>query len=460
MILDNLIDSYKGNMINDLQELIKIPSVNTDAVLNKPFGENIDRALKYIINKSEQFGLNVENFDNYIAHAEFGTGNETIGVLVHLDVVDAGDGWDYPPFGAEIHNGQIYGRGTSDDKGAVIASLYALKAIKESSIKLNKKIRIIFGTNEEVAWKGITYYLTKNKEPDKTIVIDGVFPLIYAEKGVLSLELTKKIDSKYKIHKLKGGTSINSVPDYCEIVLEKNKYEIYKEKIEKAIKNYNGKITLINRDNKILIISKGISSHSSSPENGLNAISQLFCFLADILNTQKEFGSFCKIIKEHIGMDFYGKPLNIDYCHHEFGKLTLNIGTVKIDDEKIKLGIDIRYPVSLNKDKILKELNLFSNKNDLEMVLIEELKPIYHSLDSQFVKQLLKVYRDVTGDYDSQPLSIGGASYARALNNAIAFGGCMPSDEIRIHEKNEKIPIDSLIKMSKVIARAMFELAL
>ena len=223
MNLNKIIKEYKDDIIKSTQEIIRIRSVEDEAKEGMPFGEGVNEALKYVLKLSSELGFEVANFDGYAGHAEIGNGDETVGVLVHLDVVPEGEGWTYPPYAAEIHDDKIFGRGTIDDKGPAIAVLYAMKAIKESGLDINKKIRIIFGTNEETDWGGITYYLKKVKAPDVAFTPDADFPVIHGEKGILVFDLAKAVSKKctgnIRIKNIYGGNRPNMVPDSCTAIL-------------------------------------------------------------------------------------------------------------------------------------------------------------------------------------------------------------------------------------------------
>ena len=148
----------KDELIKNLQELIKIPSVHSESNnVNEPFGENTVKALEYILNLGQKFGFKTKNIDGYCGYIEFGEGPELIGIVGHLDVVPEGENWTYSPFEAHIENNKIYGRGAIDDKGPVMASLYAMKAVmdycSENNISINKRVRLILGLNEERDWK-------------------------------------------------------------------------------------------------------------------------------------------------------------------------------------------------------------------------------------------------------------------------------------------------------------------
>ena len=84
-----------------------------------------------------------------------------MGILAHVDVVPAGNlaDWQTPPFVLVQKESKLYGRGTLDDKGAIIASLYAMKAMKDSGMPVHKKIQLILGTQEEGEWSDIDAYV-------------------------------------------------------------------------------------------------------------------------------------------------------------------------------------------------------------------------------------------------------------------------------------------------------------
>lgn len=191
MILDQYVDILKDELVKSTQEIIKIKSTEGEPKPGMPYGEGPGKALEKALMIADSLGFKTKNVDGYVGYAEYGEGDEMVGVLGHLDVVPEGDGWDYPPYGAEIHDGKIYGRGATDDKGPIMASLYALKAIKDSGLKLSKRVRILFGTNEETGSKEIEYYLKHDEAPTIGFTPDANYPVIYAEKGITMFEVVK-----------------------------------------------------------------------------------------------------------------------------------------------------------------------------------------------------------------------------------------------------------------------------
>lgn len=459
-----LIDSYKEDIVKSTQEIIRIKSVEDEEKPNMPFGEGVYLALDYALNLAKEMGFKTKNLDNYAGHAEIGEGEETVGILVHLDVVPEGDGWTYPPFGGEIHEGKIYGRGTIDDKGPAIACLYAMKALKESGVALNRKIRMIFGTDEESGWGCVKHYFEHEKAPDMAFIPDAEFPVIYGEKGIIVFDLVKKIktssEGKAILKSLKGGNAPNMVPDYCEAVIEVEDSTQIEEKFNSFVEYTKYPLHMEKDKNTITVSAQGISAHGSTPEKGKNAISYLMAFLGKIFDESSDVGQFIKVYNDRIAFKHNGESIGAGFEDDISGKLNFNPGIIKLEQDEIKLTINIRYPIKLTAKEVYDGIR--DNLKDTDIELIEgksDNRPLYVPKDNELVKKLMKVYREQTKDVDSEPITIGGGTYARALKNAVAFGPVFPGQEDVVHQKDEFISIDHLMRITKIYAHALYELA-
>lgn len=467
MDFNALVEKMKNEIITSTQELIHFKSVQASPVENGPFGEGVKNALGYALKLAESMGFQVKNLDGYIGYAEYliDPSFETVGVLSHLDVVPEGDNWQYPPYAAEIHNDRIYGRGAIDDKGPTIAVLYALKAIKDSKVKLNKNIRIIFGANEETGWKCMNYYREHEERPSIGFTPDADFPLVFAEKGILTYSIDAKINHVKEgcitLKSLKGGNAPNMVPDYCEAVLsvKADKKDAYKIIIHKLIGEYNVNIKVCDSGNELILKSYGESAHGSTPELGINAIVNLLRLIYRLDLPHDDIYNYFSYFAEKIGISTNGIGLGLNLSDQVSGKLTLNVGVISIDDKECRSLINIRYPVSFGLDdiesKIKKSLYegfVYTNRGGNA--------PLYVNQDSELVKKLLKVYREFTGDTENKPLAIGGGTYARAFDNFVAFGPLFPGDEDIAHQKNEYIKINHLLSLAKIYSKAMYELSI
>ena len=185
-MIDDFIKEKKKEMLENLQNLIQIPSVYTKSKNPlMPFGENANRALEYVLTLGKQLGFKTKNIDGYCGYIEFGEGDKLVGIIGHLDVVPEGDNWTFPPFSGKISDNKIFGRGSIDDKGPVISSLYAMKTVMDNC-KIDKRVRLILGLNEENDWDCIKYYKEHEEWPTIGFSPDADFPCIYAEKGIIS----------------------------------------------------------------------------------------------------------------------------------------------------------------------------------------------------------------------------------------------------------------------------------
>ncbi len=453
-MFDELIETESENIINSLSELIKIPSISVETNnSNEPFGKNCNDALIYLLKLGESMGFKTKNIDNYCGYIEFGEGEELVGIIGHLDVVPASidDGWSTPPFSPSIREGKIFGRGAIDDKGPVIAALYAMKAIKDT-IKVSKRIRLILGLNEEKNWKCINYYKQVEEWPSIGFSPDANFPAIYAEKGILSIELKNAFSIKdYDILDIDcNNNALNVVPKYCSITLKSH------NTINDLTESSNIKIKKLS-SNTIKIESFGVSAHSAHPELGKNAIKILIEFLINNF----EFNSNYLTDLYKLGLfDIYSpKFLSDKKIEDESGILTSNVAVLEYKNEKLVIKINLRVPVNTSLNDIKEKYDLLKNNfKTLEIKSLEVKEPLYVSKDSYLVKTLVQIYNKKTNS-NKEPIAIGGGTYARAFKNFISYGMTMPGDLDMCHQVDEFVEINKLILSSKIYADAIYELS-
>lgn len=459
-----LIDDYKDEIIGTTQEIIKIKSVEEKPLPGMPFGEGPYKALEKTLEVAEEMGFKTKNLEGYAGHIDFGEGEEVVGVLAHLDVVPEGEGWTYGPYSGEIHDGKIYGRGTVDDKGPAVATLYAMKALKESGAELKRKIRLILGANEETGWGCMDYYFKHEKAPNMAFTPDAEFPVIHGEKGIIIFDLVYKLnnssDCDIILKDIKGGNAPNMVPDSAEAKLQVKDYNLFEEGYKKYIEEKNYPITIKKVEDEVQVIAKGISAHGSTPEKGENAITYLMDYLGYIFNGECSLCRFIDVYNQRIAFKHHGEGIGCGFEDDVSGKLNFNPGMIKLEDGKIIITINIRYPIKTTSKEVYDGIR--ENLNDTNIELVEgskDTKPLYVPKDDFLVEKLMNVYREFTGDTESQPITIGGGTYARAMENAVAFGPMFPGQVELAHQKDEYISIDHLMKITKIYAMALYELA-
>ena len=451
---------YKDELIKDLQDSIRIKSVEEEAKPGMPFGEGPAKALEHFLSVGEKLGFKAENFDNYAGHIDFGTDDqeEMVGILGHVDVVPEGTGWDHDPYGAEIVDNKMFGRGTLDDKGPMMICLYAMKALKDAGIPLKRKVRMILGANEETGWGCMKHYFEKLQMPHPAVSFtpDSEFPVTFAEKGILRALFKVKTDADITV---KAGNVFNAVPESATITLPLS----YKEAAERELPLYNegkeNKVSFEITENKIVVTSKGVAAHAAHPSLGYNSLSALMIFLGRLDIKENGFKEMIKFFNDKIQMEFNGKLLGLNLVDEPSGEITINFGKCYVENGELIVSMDMRFPVTFEAESIKEKLFTVLNEYGLTFEPLKEEKPLYVPKDNFLVKTLMEVYQDMTGDMESQPISTGGGTYAKAVSNCVAFGALLKGTPDSMHQKNECIDLASLDTLLPLFVETIYRLA-
>ncbi len=486
---EKYLELNEQEMIEALQQLLRINTEQTPAVTTKdgqkyPFGAGNQECLEKTLAMGQKMGFSARNVDNYGGHIDWpGTGKpvydekgnvtgheapKIVGILGHLDVVPAGSGWDFEPYGAEVKDGYIYGRGTTDDKGPVVSCLYAMKALKDAGYQPQNTVRLILGLDEETGWKGMDYYFSKVERPDFGFTPDAEFPIINGEKGIVIFELAKKFSRSQagskglELRSLSGGTAPNSVPDRCRAVVRSEAAGAYDKIKEKAAayRELTGyKMTCKGMGKSLELVVTGISAHGAHPDRGLNAVSIMMEFLGQLNFVNEDHNDFIAFYNRYIGFRLDGSGMGIDFEDDKSGKMVFNTGMAEISPEAGKITINLRYPVSCDVDDIFSAMEPLLTRYNMGRIVNKHQLPIYLDLENPMVKLLMDIYRNQTGDETSEPLVIGGGTYARATPNIIAYGAAFPGDEDLMHQKNECMSVERFRQMTKIYTEAIYKLA-
>lgn len=455
MELKNAVLKYKEQLIESLQQSLRIPSVEGPALPDAPYGADVRHCLDHMLLTAENLGFSATNVDNHMGWCEYGTGDEMVAVLGHLDVVPAGDGWSCDPFGGELRDGRIWGRGTTDDKGPTMAALYALAALRDSGLPLRRRVRLLFGCNEETGSADVKHYLAHGGEvPVMGFTPDGEYPVINGEKGIINATFSKayRQDAALTLVKIEGGSAPNVVPSYARA-----EFRCDKELSDRLTALKHDKVRYTATDQGFILETDGVSAHGSTPGLGENAIGRLLIEMS-ALPLSSDLATAVHFLAHTLGMETDGASAGIALHDDVSGGLTLNLGTISADESHLQLKINYRYPVTKTYADCAPVFNKhFSNAGfNLDSEVHKE--KLYISEDSQLVQALLKVYQENTGS-DGKAKCIGGGTYAKLLPNTLAFGPIFPGDEIREHKPDEYIEVDNLMKNALIIASAMYELA-
>lgn len=453
-------------MIKHLQELIQIPSVYSESKNPlMPFGKNANKALEYMLNLGKQLGFKTKNMDGYCGYIEFGEGNEMVGIIGHLDVVPSGDSWTYPPFSGTVFDNKIYGRGAIDDKGPVIASLYAMKYVLDNC-KVNKRVRLILGLNEENDWKCMDYYKSHEEAPTIGFSPDADFPCIYAEKSILtpyfSMDYSEN-SSPISIQEIDcNQNAINVVPKICHAILKIDpslSMEDFIKNIKEICSHYDFEIdTYKLNDEEVKLTAHGVGAHAAHPDLGINAISRLVIILNDLFKVYDISNPLFEFFAKYINTEYDGKSLGMNY-KDESGSLTLNVGKISLENRILKIGLNLRIPIHTPIEEVEnKFLTVLADYPEIIYTKSSSKAGLYIPKDNYLVKTLCDIYNEEANSY-LEPIAIGGATYARAFDNCISFGANLPGQKDMCHQTDEFISVDNLLFACKVYAKAIGELS-
>ncbi len=437
-----MMNHYKAEMIAAISRLVEIPSVFAESS-EYPFGAAVDHCLDVAL--AMMAGLGFRTFkapDGMYGYAEIGEG-ELFGVLCHLDVVQARqeDGWEHDPFRPMVQGDWLCGRGTQDDKGPSVAAIYALKSLLDEGHKLNKRVRFIFGIDEETMWDSIHAYCDREERPVSGFVPDSTFPLTYAEKGLLQLQI--RSDKGFALP-CRGGDSMNAVSAHAECP--------HDPAVERALRELE---FAFHMDGDTICV-EGLTAHAKNPWKGVNANLHLLRALRQAGYEHDAITFACDMLDEKFRFEGFSQEDLSDFS----GPVTVNLGKFSLDEQGAVLGIDLRLPVTCEKETILALVREKAAACHMTVEEFDWLRPIHVPLDSPLVSKLLQAYREVTGDAKTEPYISAGATFARAFDNCVAFGANMPHSPTSEHQPNERISIIKLMQATEVYRRAFSYLVL
>ena len=447
--LNALLDSYREEYIRTLQEWIRVPSVRSEAETGAPFGKDVARMMDLAVRTAREMGFTVREFDGYACDVTLGDQPEVLGVLGHLDVVPVGDGWKRPPFGAEMEDGRIYGRGSSDDKGPTLAALFAMKALKEAGIPLKRSIRLIMGGDEECDWQCMEYYGKHAEMPKIGFSPDASFPLINTEKGMLHFELRfPRAERGLRILEMSVGERPNVIAGESSALVEGG--EELAEKARAFAKKTGLDLRAEMTDRGLRLTATGISGHSAYPEGKRSAIGMMLLLL-------KELGAEGGIatLAEAVGLESDGRGLGCACRDEVSGPLTNNMGILRLQEGAWYATLDFRCPVTADQDGLIRACR--EHLPGIDVQVITRKAPHHVPADSELVKGLLAAYEEESG-LQGECIATGGGTYAKVLEQGVAFGAIFPHEEELAHLANEYVNINSMMTAMKIYANALVRL--
>lgn len=440
--MSKAMEEYRSKIVETVCELVRLPSVCAEGG-QFPFGEGIDHCLDKALEIFSNMGFRTfKAEDGAYGYAEIGEGEELLGVLGHLDVVSARkeDGWKHDPFEPVVADGFISGRGTQDDKGPLVAAAYALKAVLDEGYSLKKRVRFIFGLDEETLWRSIAKYIEREEAPAMSFSPDSEFPLTYAEKGLLQVLFKSK---EVPVVSFQGGHSFNAVALAAECP--------YEEKLEAAMKELGFAYHIEGER----LVAEGVSVHAKDPWKGVSANLRLIEALKKAGYEDRAISFISDVFHDKFRFEGFSSEDLSDFS----GPVSVCFSRMRGDENGVELSVDLRLPVTLEKQKVMELMAAKAAEYGFALEEFDWLRSIYVPKDSELVQSLMRAYQDVTGDLEHEPVISAGATYARGFDNCVAFGAIFPGEEMTEHEPNERASIDGLVKAAEVFKKVFLSLA-
>lgn len=449
MMFGDKILKYKDELLEDLNTLLGFESVNGEK------DEECDKALEFILKRAEDFGLKGERVTSNSAHVELGNGGRLCGVLSHLDVVPAGNNWSVLPYALTNKDGRLYGRGIADDKGAALINLYCLRALKEQNVQGENTLRAIYGTSEETGMDDMDGYFQKQPYPDLAFTPDSDYGICYAEKGILQIEVSSIVNNAKLLTQFHSGNALNAVPDMAYAMLDSSSYD--EQTLMRLADASDGNFEFNYTIDGLMIISRGRAAHACEPHKGYNAAAALVDLISNAYQTE-DIGSVCSFIDYAINMETNGRSLGLKMSDSVSGALTANLSTVHIEGETAKAQFDIRYPVTVKGETIIKQFKKVARNSGLTVEVIGHEKPLYVEKESALIRLLSDAYESVMGE-KPKLYTMGGGTYARKLGGkGVAFGPNFMDDEVNMHNADESVDIENFFTHAQICLEAMYRM--
>jgi len=469
---------YGDRMVADLQRLVGFRTEAKEGRLNWDAPEFV-RQRTWLANQSKKAGFPFKSYDGRVDEISLPGPAPVLAVLTHGDVQGVeNQRWSSPPWDAKLVDGKIIGRGTEDDKGPIVATFYAMAALRDTGWPLSSTIRLLVANGEESSWDEIPYYLERAPMPDITLGIDAAYPVTHAQKGygVLAFHGKGAPEPKpaaWRVMSLSGGSGMSIIPEEGAAVLEpfgetsgdpkKAQAELARLAAAWSAAHPPARLAVSQQGNLLKLTAAGKGGHSSAPESGHNALGDLTTFLATLDLRQDAWGSLAGFVGTALGTTTDGKGLGLDRHDDILGDLTTNISFLRDDKGTPIAEINIRAPRGVTTEETARRISevaaAYAQRTGgmVESTVVSLGEAHVSPLDGKLVSTLLSVWEEVTGT-PGRPVAIGGGTQARLFKDGVDFGPALDMVHYRGHGTDEFLTVDELHRIAELTVTALWRL--
>ncbi len=462
-LIQDRVDHQENLLIEAVSRLVQIESTLSPAQPGKPFGIGPAAALEELLSIAQEWGLTGENLEGYVGAVDLNQEETSLHILGHLDVVDAGEGWTVTQaFQPKVIDGMFYGRGTSDDKGPVIAALLAMKVVKELGLPLKRNVRLLAGTDEETGFRDIKWYYANHPYAPHTLSPDADFPIINIEKGHYQPTFQTNWPQETalpRVSSFTGGTRLNMVPPTAQALLLGVSLEQVQATAKEITLEKEITFTCQQTGESVHVLCSGQNAHASTPDQGHNAQTALLALLAALpLADCPSTHAIQSLAKLFPHGDHAGQGLGVAQSDALSGPLTLSFTMLTLTDTGCQGRFDSRTPLCGSQETVCQPAQ--DAMTAAGFTITGNLDAPHHvPAEDPFLDVLAKSYEAYTGQ-KSQCLAIGGGTYVHDIPGGVAFGACMPGFSSNLHGPDERIPVEDLLTTAKIYAQVILDLCI
>ena len=471
-VADHAVSSYLDSTVATLADLLTFRTVAQEGLANADNPE-FRRMSQYLEDKSSALGFDFEDHGAVVV-VGFGDARDRLGLVTHGDVQPAdATKWAQDPFSLDTTSeaGRLIGRGTEDDKGPIATALYAMKALSDRDVVLDRRVELIVSYTEESDWAPFQAFLSSNRPPALNVALDSEYPVVTAEKGFGAIFLSVPPNSRDAggdspvLHAFTGGVFLSQIPEDAEAHIRSPNDDLEATLREAAQQDPDVQYTFERTSDSLIVRARGVSAHSSKPWDGVNAITHLAMLLDEWDWPATQAADMVLLVNTLVGdgdeAELFG---DVAYDHEFMGPLTLSLTTLAQDDEnQLVAGINIRRPAGRSNravDRAIREaVDQWSENTGVHLGVSTTVSDPYYLRSAPHVPVLLGIFRHYAGQPDAEPIAIGGGTHARLMPNGVNFGPAMPGQPYTGHSEHEYMTREQLRLNLEMYSAMLAELA-